>query len=134
MALLEKNKTFTLVERSPGQRVLRNRWVFKLKLGDGDSSPRYKARLVVKGFDKKHGIDYEEIFSPVVKMTSIRVVLGLVAYLDLEIEQFDVKTVFLHGDLEEDIFMEQPEGFKIKGKEDMIYILEKSLYGLKQAP
>ncbi|GAA0156232.1 transmembrane signal receptor [Lithospermum erythrorhizon] len=134
MASLEKNKTFTLVNRSPGQRVLRNRWVFKLKLGDGNSSPRYKARLVVKGFEQKHGIDYEEIFSPVVKMTSIRVVLGLVAYFDLEIEQLDVKTAFLHGNLDEDIFTEQSEGFKIKGKEDMICKLEKSLYGLKQAP
>ncbi|GJU87980.1 putative RNA-directed DNA polymerase [Tanacetum coccineum] len=75
------------------------------------------ARLVVKGFSQKRGIDFDEIFSPVVKMGSIRVVLGLAASLDLEVEQMDVKTVFLHGDLDKEIYMEQPEGFQVKGKE-----------------
>jgi reverse transcriptase-like protein len=79
-------------------------------------------------------VDFEEIFAPVVKMSSIRVVLGLAASLDLEIEQLDVKTAFLHGDLNEDIYMEQPEGFKVKGKENYVCKLKKSLYGLKQAP
>jgi Reverse transcriptase (RNA-dependent DNA polymerase) len=95
---------------------------------------KYKARLVVKGFGQKQGIDFEEIFSPVVKMTSIRVVLGLVAGLDLELEQLDVKIAFLHGDLEEEIYMVQPEGFEVKGKYNMVCKLKKSLYGLKQAP
>ena len=88
----------------------------------------------MKGFNQRKGIDFDEIFSPVVKMTSIRTVLGLAASFDLEIEQMDVKTAFLHGDLEEEIFMEQPEGFKEKGKEDHVCRLKKSLYGLKQAP
>ena len=69
-----------------------------------------------------------------VKMTSIRVILGLAASLNLEVEQMDVKTTFLHGDLEEEIYMEQPEGFLVKGKEDYVCRLKKSLYGLKQAP
>jgi hypothetical protein len=73
--------------------------VFKLKK-DGEKLVKYKARLVVKGFNQKQGIDFDEIFSPVVKMSSIRVILGLTASLDLELEQMDVKTVFLHGDLE----------------------------------
>ncbi|KAL9268540.1 Retrovirus-related Pol polyprotein from transposon TNT 1-94-like protein, partial [Drosera capensis] len=94
---------------------------------------KHKARLVVKGFGQKQGIDFEEIFSPVVKMTSIRAVLGLVAGLDLELEQLDVKTAFLHGDLEEEIYMVQPEGFEVKGKEHKVCKLRKSLYGLKQA-
>ena len=89
---------------------------------------------MVKGFGQKKGIDFEEIFSPVVKMTSIRVLLGLAASMDLEIEQLDVKTAFLHGDLEEEIYMHQPEGFEVKGKEHMVCRLRKSLYGLKQAP
>ncbi|GJY62667.1 retrovirus-related pol polyprotein from transposon TNT 1-94 [Tanacetum coccineum] len=89
----------------------------KLKTEEHTSRPRYKARLVVKGFSQKRGIDFDEIFSPVVKMGSIRVVLGLAASLDLEVEQMDVKTAFLHGDLDKEIYMEQPEGFQVKGKE-----------------
>ncbi|KAL6350377.1 hypothetical protein AAG906_004328 [Vitis piasezkii] len=77
------------------------------------------------------GVDFEEIFSLVVKISSIRVVLGLAAHLNLEIEQLDVKTAFLHGDLEEEIYMEQQEGFKVKGKENFFWKLRKSLYGLK---
>ncbi|GAA0168844.1 hypothetical protein LIER_23468 [Lithospermum erythrorhizon] len=81
---------------------------------DGKTKPRYKARPVVKGFAQRQNIDYDEIFSLVVKMTSIREVLGLVAVFNLEIEQLDVKTAFLHGDLDEDVFMEQLEGFVAK--------------------
>ena len=95
---------------------------------------KFKARLVVKGFGQKEGVDFDEIFSPVVKMTSIRVILGMAASMDLEVEQLDVKTAFLHGDLEEEIYMEQPEGFEVEGKEHMVCKLKKSLYGLKQAP
>ena len=87
--------------------------------------------MVVQGFSQKKGIDFDEIFSHVVKMSSIRVVLSLVASLDLEIEQMDVKTAFLHGDLDKEIYMEQLEGFIIKGKEDYVCKLKKSLYGLK---
>jgi len=83
---------------------------------------------------QKKGIDYDEIFSPVVKMSSIRTILSLAASLDLEIEQMDVKIVFLQGDLKEEIYMEQPEGFQVKGKEDYVRRLKKSLYNLKQAP
>ena len=96
--------------------------------------PKYKARLVVKGFGQRKGIDFDEIFSLVVKMSSIHTVLGLTVNLNLEIEQMDVKTTFFHGDLEEDIYMEQPEDFKVDGKENFVCKLKKSLYGLKQAP
>ena len=105
-----------------------------MKHEENSESPRYKARLVVRGFSQKKGIDFDEIFSPVVKMTSIRTVLGLATTLDLEVEQMDVKTAFLHGNLEEEIYMEQPEGFKVQGKENQVCRLKKSLYGLKQAP
>ena len=132
MNSLNKNKTYDLVELPKGKRVLRNKRVFKLKK-DGDKLVKYKARLVVKGFNQKQGIDFDEIFFPVVKMSSIWVVLGLVASLDLELEQLDVKTAFLHGDLKEEIYMDQPKGFKVKGKEHMVCKLKKSLYGLKQA-
>ena len=86
--------------------------------------------MVVKGFNQKRGIDFEEIFSPVLKMSSIRVALGLVAHLNLEVEQLNVKTSFLHGDLEEEIYMQQPEGFEVKGKENLVCKLKKSLYGI----
>jgi hypothetical protein len=87
-----------------------------------------------KGYSQRHGIDYDEVFSPVVRHTSIRAVLALVVDQDLELEQLDVKTAFLHGNLEEEIFMEQPEGFKQLGTENLVCRLKKSLYGLKQSP
>ena len=133
MDSLQKNDTYELVKLPEGRKALKNKWVFKLKK-DGDKLVKYKARLVVKGFGQKRGIDFDEIFSPVVKMSSIRVILGLVASLDLELEQMDVKTAFLHGDLDEEIYMVQPEGFEKTRKEHLVCKLKKSLYGLKQAP
>jgi Reverse transcriptase (RNA-dependent DNA polymerase) len=100
MKSLQENDTYELVQLPKSRKALRNKWVFKLKRDGNGELMKYKARLVVKGFGQKQGIDFEEIFSPVVKMTFIRAVLGLVAGLDLELEQFDVKIVFLHGDLE----------------------------------
>jgi hypothetical protein len=90
--------------------------------------------LVAKGYAQKEGIDYNEVFSPVVKHSSIHILLALVAQFDLELAQLDVKTVFLHGDLEEEIYMSQPDGFKVTGKENWACKLKKSLYGLKQSP
>ncbi|CAL1361567.1 unnamed protein product [Linum trigynum] len=134
MDSLYDNNTFELVKLPKGKRALKNKWVFKIKHDEHNRQPRFKARLVVKGFSQRKGIDFDEIFSPVVKMTSIRTVLGLAASLNLEVEQMDVKTAFLHGDLEEEIYMEQPEGFKKEKNEDYVCRLRKSLYGLKQAP
>ncbi|KAJ0796583.1 putative RNA-directed DNA polymerase [Helianthus annuus] len=134
MNFLYENNTFELVKLPKGKRALKNKWVYKVKTEDHTSRPRYKARLVVKGFSQRKGIDFDEIFSPVVKMSSIRVILGLATSLDLEVEQMDVKTAFLHGNLDKEIYMEQPEGFQVKGKEDYVCKLQKSLYGLKQAP
>jgi len=80
------------------------------------------------------GIDFSDIFSPIAKVTSIRLLLSVVAALDFEVEQMDVKTTFLHRDLEEEIYMKQPEGFMVKGKKEMVCRLKKSMYGLKQSP
>ncbi|XP_072067879.1 retrovirus-related Pol polyprotein from transposon TNT 1-94 [Arachis hypogaea] len=134
MKSLLENDTYELVKLPKGMRVLKNKWVFRIKNEEHNSKPRYKARLVVRGFSQRKGVDYEEIFSLVVRMSSIRAVLGLAASLDLEIKQMDVKTVFFHGDLDKEIYMEQPEGFVVKGKKDFVCKLKKSLYGLKQAP
>ncbi|GMI85507.1 cysteine-rich RLK (RECEPTOR-like protein kinase) 8 [Hibiscus trionum] len=100
---LHENNTFELVKLPKGERALKNRWVYKLKQEEKSSSPRYKARLVVKGYTQKKGVDFEEIFSLVVKMSSIRTILSLAACYDLEVKQMDVKITFLHGDLEEEL-------------------------------
>jgi len=89
---------------------------------------------VVKGYSQRKGVDFDEIFSPVVKMSSIRTMLSLASTLDLEVEQMNVKTSVLHGDLEEEIYMKQLDGFHVEGKEDYVCGLRNSLYGLKQAP
>jgi len=129
------NHTWTLVQPSSGKKIVGCKWVFKKKVdGLRPESLRYKARLVAKGYSKVQGVDFNEVFSPVVKYTSIRVLLSLVAIKDLVLEQLDVKTAFLHGDLEEQIYMKQPEGFEVVGKENYVCLLKKSLYGLKQSP
>ena len=135
MESLHKNMTWELVPLPAGKRAIGCKWVFKKKQGISEKEGiRYKARLVAKGYSQKKGIDYDEIFSPVVRHTSIRLVLALVASWDLHLEQMDVKTAFLHGDLEEEIYMEQPEGFVQPEEEKLVCKLTKSLYGLKQAP
>lgn len=108
--------------------------MFRLKTEENNPKLRYQARLVMKGFGQQKGVDYEEIFSPVVKMSSIRVVSGLATTLNLEVEQLDVKTAFLHSVLDEEIYKEQPKHFVTKGKENLVCKLKKSLSGLKQAP
>jgi hypothetical protein len=89
---------------------------------------------VAKGYSQRHEIDYDEVFSPVIRHTSIKAVLVLVAHHDLELEQLDVKTAFLHGKMDEEIFMVQPEGFKQPGTENLVCRLKKSLFELKQSP
>lgn len=107
--------------------------LYRIK-NEADGSKRYKARLVVKGFEQRHGIDYTDVFTPVVKLTTIRMALSMVAAENLQLHQMDVKTTILHGDLVEELYMTQPEGFVEKGKEKLVCKLKKSLYGLKQAP
>jgi hypothetical protein len=118
-----------------GKKAVRCKWIFKRK---EDYSPseatRFKARLVAKGFSQIPDIDYNDVFSPVVKHSSIRALLGIVAMHDLELEQSDVKTAFLHGDSEQEIYMDQPEGFIVPGKGNFVCKIKKSLYGLKQSP
>jgi hypothetical protein len=133
MKSLISNKTWELAELPVGKKALHNKWVYRVK-EEHNGSKRHKARLVVKGFQQKEGIDFTDIFSPVVKLNTIRSVLSIVAAEGLHLEQLDVKTAFLHGDLDEEIYMQQPEGFSVKGKEKLVCRLTKSLYGLKQAP
>ena len=118
MKSLNENHTYDLVKLPKRKRVLKNKWAYRLKT-ENNSLQGYKARLVIKGFGQKKCVDFEEIFSPVVKLSSIRVVLRLAATLNLEIEQLDVKTVFLHGDLEEEIYMSNLKGLVSKAKKNL---------------
>ena len=104
MDSLLENQTWDLCKLPAGKKALPNKWIYRLKEEDGGKKI-FKAKLVVKGFAQKQGIDFDEIFSPIVKMTYIRIVLSIVAAEDLHLEQLDVKTTFLHGDLEEEIYM-----------------------------
>ena len=131
---LHKNTTWELVPLPHGRKAIGNKWVYKIKRDSNDQVERYRARLVVKGYAQKEGIDFNEIFFPVVRLTTVRIVLAMCATFDLHLEQLDVKTAFLHGELEEEIYMLQPEGFAETGKENLVCRLNKSLYGLKQAP
>jgi hypothetical protein len=109
------------------------KWIFKIKYNADGLVERYKARLVAKGYAQKEGIDYNETFALVAKMTSICILLALIAIEDLEVHQMDVKTTFLNGDLEEEIYMDQPKGYISEGEEQLVYKLSKTLYGLKQS-
>lgn len=130
-----KNNTWTTVSVPGNQRIIGSRWIYKYKMGiPGVEEDRFKARFVAKGYAKREGVDYHEIFSPIVKHVSIRILLTLVAQEDLELEQLDVKTAFLHGELTEKIYMTPPEGYDCVFKKDEVCLLNKSLYGLKQAP
>ncbi|KAH9806495.1 hypothetical protein KPL71_002780 [Citrus sinensis] len=115
MESLQRNQTWTLIPNPGNKRLISCKWIFKRNEGIPDvEPPKYKARLVARGFTQREGVDFNEIFSPVVKHSSIRILLAMVALLDLELEQMDVKTAFLHGNLEEQILMVQPEGFECK--------------------
>lgn len=126
---MNKNNVWELVELPKGVKPVGCKWVFKTKLDPNGNVERYKARLVAKGYTQKEGIDNQETFSPVSRKDSLRIVMALVAHYDLELHQMDIKTAFLNGDLHEDVFMTQPEGFKPEGKEHLVCKLKKSIYG-----
>ena len=109
------NKTWDLVELPKSQRALPCKWVYRLKEMSDSTNPKYKARLVAKGFRQEYGVNFDKNFSPVVKMTTLRFMLDVVAADNLELIQLDVKTTFLHGDLQEEIYMEEPKGFVASG-------------------
>src|ERR1044072_582813 len=134
MESLKKNETWDLVPLPKGKKAIGCKWVYKKKPAVSEKEwEKFKARLVAKGYSQQKGVDYDEIFSPVVRHTSIRAVLALVACTDMILEQMDVKTAFLHGNLEEQIYMKQPEGFEETGQ-GLVCKLKRSLYGLKQSP
>lgn len=127
-------ESWELVDLPPGAKPIGLKWIFKIKRNSDGSINKYKSRLVAKGYVQRYGIDYEEVFAPVARIETIRFLINLAATSGWEIHHLDVKTTFLHGDLKETVYVMQPEGFEVKGKEDKVYRLKKALYGLKQAP
>lgn len=128
---LVSNQTWELVHLPPGMKCISNKWVFKLKTNDAEKIVRHKARLVAKGCSQREGIDYLETYSPVVRFSSIRMLMAIAVKYQLRIEQMDVVTAFLHGEVKETIYMKQPENYD-DGTGKVCKLL-KSLYGLKQA-
>eukprot|EP00253_Pinus_taeda_P035768 PITA_35768 len=134
MVSLHKNEAWDLVELPAGRNPIVSKWVFKKKTNAEGKVEKYKAQLVEKFYSQVPGIDFGDIVSPVAKVASIRLLLSVATAFDFKVEQMDVKTTFLHMDLEKEIYMRQPEGFAMKGKKELVYKLKKSLYGLKQSP
>jgi hypothetical protein len=129
-----KNDVWEIVPRPKSKDVISSKWLFKIKHTANRSIEKYKASFVVRGFYQKKGIEYEETFAPVARYTSIRTIIALVAKMKWKLHQRDVKTAFLNGVIEEEVYIEQPQGIKVEDKKTHVCKLKKALYGLKQAP
>ncbi|MCO5582384.1 hypothetical protein L7F22_036279 [Adiantum nelumboides] len=134
MVALDVNETWELVPLPEGKKSIGCKWVYKVKHNADGSISRYKARLVAKGYAQTYGIDYEETFSPVAKMAIVHAVIVVAASKGWLLHQMDVKNAFLHGDLQEEVYMEQPQGYEEVKHPGHVCKLKKALYGLKQAP
>jgi hypothetical protein len=130
---LMEHETWIVVKPPPHSKVLEPKWIFKVKEDNKGQPIKYKARLVVKGFMQQYGLDYYDTFAGVTRYESVRLLIQIALARNMHVIQFDVKTAFLNGTLEETIYMRQPEGFE-SGTREEVCLLKKSLYGLKQAP
>ena len=127
----QRNDVCTLVPSSKGEHIIGTKWIFRNKTDEEGNVIRNKARLVAEGYSQMEGVDYDETFTSVARMESIRILLALACHLKY---QMDVKTAFLNGFLKEDVYMAQPKGFIDPHFLDHVLYLKKALYGLKQAP
>nr|GFA33024.1 ribonuclease H-like domain, reverse transcriptase, RNA-dependent DNA polymerase [Tanacetum cinerariifolium] len=131
---INKNNTWNLTTLPPDQKVIGLKWVFKTKRDAKGNIIKYKARLVAKGYVQEQGIDFDEVFAPVARIETVRLILALEAHHGWQVHHLDVKSAFLHGDLKEEVYVTQPEGFIQHGNSRKVYKLTKALYGLRQAP
>ena len=134
LKVLEKNKTWDLVPFPEGKKVVNYKWVYKVKQNPDGKVERYKVRLLVERYSQTYGIDYDETFASVAKMGTVRTLISCAANFDWPLHQFDVKNAFLHGDLQENAYMDIPPTFATSQTEGKVLRLKKSLYGLKQSP
>jgi len=132
MATLDANVTWELVALLEDNKAIGCKWVYEVKHNADGFVSRYKARLVAKGYAQTYGIDYEETYSPIVKMTIVRTIIAMAATKGWSLHQMDIKNVFLHGDLQEEVYMEQPQGYVDQTHLNLVCRLKKVLYGLKQ--
>jgi hypothetical protein len=125
-----ENETWELVELPEGKKVVGCKWVYKIKRDSSGNVVKFKARLVAQGFTQQFGIDYDEVFAPVINKTSLRIMLSVASKKKMKLIHWDVKTAYLCGELNEEIFMRQPKGYE---KRSLVCKLKKSIYGLKQS-
>lgn len=129
-----KNDVWDIVRRPKGKSIVSSKWLFKIKYAADGSIEKHKACFVARGFSQKEGINYKETFAPVARYTSIQAVLTFAVAKGWKVHQLDVKTIFLNGTIEKEVYLEKPKGFIVYNAENHVYKLKKSLYGLKQAP
>jgi len=130
MASIEQNKTWKLVNLPHGHRPIGLKWVFKVKRDETGAIVKHKARLVAKGYVQQEGVDFDEVFAPVARMESIRMLLAVAAQEGWLVHHMDVKSAFLSGELKEEVYVRQPPGFVTVGHEGKVLKLQKALYGL----
>jgi hypothetical protein len=129
-----KNDVWEIVPRPKSKNVVSSKWIFKIKHVSDGSIEKYKEKFVTPRFSQKEGIDYEKKFSPIARYTSMRTIIALAAKMKWKLHQMDVKTTLLNGVIEEEVYIEQPQGFEVEDRKTHVYKLKKALYGLKQAP
>ena len=129
-----RNDVWEIMPRPDGKSVVTSRWIYKVKYVADDSIEKHKARFVARGFSQVEGIDYDETFAPVARYASIKTVMAIVSEMGWKIHKMDVKTAFLNGIFEEEVYIEQPQGFEVYGRDSHVCRLSKALYGMKQAP
>ncbi|CAM8941177.1 unnamed protein product [Rhodiola kirilowii] len=122
---IEKNNTWSLVNLPQGNKVIGVKWIFRSKFDENGNLDKYKAKLVAKGYSQQFGIDYQEVFAPVARIETVRTIVAQDVQLEWRIHQLDVKSAFLRGDILEEIYVEQSQGFVVKGSEDKVYKLQR---------
>lgn len=129
----KENDTWTLERLPAGKKLIGAKWVFKLKKNEAGEVIKYKARVVAQGYSQKYGVDYTEVFAPVTRLTTLRAMLAVAGKRGMLVKQYDAKTAYLNGRIEEELYMRQPPGFAAPGQEEFVCKLQKSIYGLRQS-